>query len=126
MRKTFGKLATGDEARLYTISCGRIQAKITNYGASLVALFVDGLDVVLGCDDVSGYERNGAYLGAVVGRNAHRVGGAGILSTTRTVWLQEIPDYCVGSGRFPLLFARFHCIIILSTRSAFFGFERSL
>ena len=60
MGKTFGKLATGAEARLYTISCGRIRANITNYGASLVALFVDGLDVVLGCDDVSGYERNGA------------------------------------------------------------------
>ena len=53
MGKTFGKLATGAEARLYTISCGRIRANITNYGASLVALFVDGLDVVLGCDDVS-------------------------------------------------------------------------
>ena len=87
MGKTFGKLATGDEARLYTISCGRIRANITNYGASLVALFVDGLDVVLGCDDVSGYERNGAYLGAVVGRNANRVGGAGFLMNGERVSL---------------------------------------
>ena len=50
MGKTFGKLATGAAAQLYSISCGRIRANITNYGASLVALFVDGLDVVLGCD----------------------------------------------------------------------------
>ena len=87
MGKTFGKLATGAEARLYTISCGRIRANITNYGASLVALFVDGLDVVLGCDDASGYERNGAYLGAVVGRNANRVGGAGFLMNGERVSL---------------------------------------
>ena len=44
-----------------------------------MSLFVDGLDVCLGCDDVRGYERNGAFLGAVVGRNANRVGGAGFL-----------------------------------------------
>ena len=76
MEKTFGKLADGRETRLYTISCGRIVANITNYGAALVSLAVDGLDVVLGCDDIRGYERNGAFLGAVVGRNANRVGGA--------------------------------------------------
>ena len=87
MGKTFGKLATGAEARLYTISCGRIRADITNYGASLVSLFVDGLDVVLGCDDVSGYERNGSYLGAVVGRNANRMKGAAFLLNSEWVRL---------------------------------------
>lgn len=76
MGKTFGKLATGVQSRLYTISCGRVRAEITNYGAALVSLFVDGLDVALGYDDVSGYERQGGYIGAVVGRNANRVGGS--------------------------------------------------
>ena len=77
MEKTFGKLADGRQARLYTIENGRLRAEITSYGASLVSLFVDGVDVCLGCDDVSGYECNGSYLGAVVGRNANRTGGAG-------------------------------------------------
>jgi len=79
MVKTFGQLADGQQARLYTISCGRIRSNITNYGAALVSLLVDGRDVVLGCDDVSGYERQGGYLGAVVGRNANRIGGAKFL-----------------------------------------------
>jgi len=76
MGKTFGKLATGAQSHLYTISCGRVRAEITNYGAALVSLFVDGLDVALGYDDVTGYERQGGYLGAVVGRNANRIGGS--------------------------------------------------
>lgn len=76
MKKTFGYLATGAEAQLYTISSGRIVANITNYGAALMALSVDGLDVVLGYDDVSGCEGQGGFLGALVGRNANRVKGA--------------------------------------------------
>ena len=74
MKKTFGKLADGREARLYAVENGRLRAQITDYGASLVSLYVDGVDVCLGCDDVSGYECNGSYLGAVVGRNANRIG----------------------------------------------------
>ena len=99
MGKTFGKLATGALAQLYTISCGRIRADITNYGASLVSLFVDGLDVCLGCDDVRGYERNGAFLGAVVGRNANRVGGARFLLNGEEIRLpaNEGPN-CLHSG----------------------------
>ena len=54
MEKTFGKLADGREARLYTIENGRVRAQITSYGAGLVSLFVDGVDVCLGCDDVRG------------------------------------------------------------------------
>ena len=87
MVKTFGKLADGREARLYTISCGRIRSEITNYGAALVSLFVDGLDVCLGLDDVAGYESQGGFLGAVVGRNANRIGGAKFLLNGQEVVL---------------------------------------
>ena len=79
MLKTFGELANGLSAQLYTISCGRVRAEITNYGATLVSLFADGVDVVLGLDDVSGYASQGGYLGAIVGRNANRVKGARFL-----------------------------------------------
>ena len=71
MEKTFGHLADGREARLYTIESGRVRAEVTSYGASLVSLFVDGVDVCLGCDDVRGYEKNGAFLGAPHTAAAH-------------------------------------------------------
>lgn len=67
MAKSFGTLPNGQEAKLYTISCGSITADITDYGATLVRLWVpdkDGCvaDVVLGYDDANsiptGEERN--------------------------------------------------------------------
>ncbi len=79
MREFFGKLPTGEEASLYTISCGALTASVTDYGAALVRLMVpDALgrleDVVLGYDDCNGYRTgNGACLGATVGRNANRL-----------------------------------------------------
>lgn len=81
MKKTFGTLPSGEEAHLYTISCGGITADISDYGASLVNLFVpdrDGhvADVVLGHDDCSGYVTGTGCLGATVGRNANRIAGA--------------------------------------------------
>ena len=87
MVKTFGYLADGHEAKLYTIENGRLLAQVTDYGASLVTLRVDGTDVCLGCDDVRGYERNGAYLGAVVGRNANRMSGASFMLNGEKVQL---------------------------------------
>ena len=75
MKEKFGILPTGEETSLYTISCGGLTAKISDYGATLVNLFVpdkDGVvaDVVLGYDDCNGYRAsNGAFLGATVGRN---------------------------------------------------------
>lgn len=82
MKKSFGTLPSGEETFLYTISCGKLSAAVTDYGATLVSLLVpdrDGAlaDVVLGYDDCEGYRTgNGACLGATVGRNANRLKGA--------------------------------------------------
>ena len=79
MKESFGTLPSGENAALYTISCGGITAAITDYGATLVRLMVpdkDGIlaDVVLGYDDCNGYRTGkGACLGATVGRNANRL-----------------------------------------------------
>ena len=78
MKEKFGILPTGDEASLYTISCGALSAAITDCGATLVRLLVpdrDGnvADVVLGFDDAASYCASGTYFGATVGRNANRV-----------------------------------------------------
>ena len=82
MKENFGTLPCGIQASLYTISCGKLRAAVTDYGANLVNLFVPDrhgnvADIVLGYDDCNGYRTaNGACLGATVGRNANRIGGS--------------------------------------------------
>ncbi len=92
MKEKFGILPTGEEAHLYTISCGKLTAALTDCGAALVRLLVPDpsgnmADVVLGCDDVSGYFPGGSFLGATVGRNANRVKGAAFPLNGSTVSL---------------------------------------
>ena len=81
MKKPFGVLPTGEQTYVYTISCGAMTAEISDYGATLVRLYVPDskcqlADVVLGFDDCNGYRTSTTYFGATVGRNANRVGGA--------------------------------------------------
>ena len=71
----FGTTQDGTEVHLYTLtgSSGMV-AKLTDFGATLVELHVpdrDGVvaDVVLGFDDLAGYEGDGnQYFGCVAGR----------------------------------------------------------
>ena len=81
MCKKFGVLPNGEVASLYTIRSGKMTAVFSDLGATLVKLFVpdrDGhlSDVVLGFDDPKSYYESGTFFGAVVGRNANRIGGA--------------------------------------------------
>jgi len=79
----FGTRRDGTRARLFTIGRpGGVVAAVSDHGATLVELHVPDrsgvvADVVLGFDDVAGYEspRN-ANLGATVGRVANRIAGA--------------------------------------------------
>jgi len=94
MKEKFGVLPSGEEASLYTISCGFLTAVVTDYGATLVKLMVpdkNGVpaDVVLGYDHVDGYRTGSAYLGATVGRNANRIGGAAFELNGRTITLSK-------------------------------------
>lgn len=81
MKKDFGRLPSGEQASLYTISCGALTATVTDYGAHLVSLLVPDsrgvlADVVLGYDDANGYRTGNAFFGATVGRNANRISGS--------------------------------------------------
>ena len=94
MRKPFGVLPDGQQATLYTISRGNMTARITDYGATLVSLIVPDpkgnlADVVLGFDDCNGYRTGDGYLGATVGRNANRVGGAAFPLNGKQVQLER-------------------------------------
>ena len=81
MKKDFGTLPQGEKTALYTITGGGLKAVVSDYGATLVRLYVpDGKvnvdDVVLGFDRPEDYKKSTAFLGATVGRNANRVGSA--------------------------------------------------
>lgn len=81
MKELFGTAHTGEETYLYTISCGKITAVVSDYGATLVKLFVpdkDGnlADVVLGHDSPADYRSCALFLGATVGRSGNRIAGA--------------------------------------------------
>jgi aldose 1-epimerase len=78
----FGKTEDGQLISQYTLSSKKgLEAVIINYGATLVSLKVpgrdaDAADVVLGYDDVAGYEKDKSYFGATIGRYGNRIGGA--------------------------------------------------
>ena len=81
MGEEFGKLPGGEAVTIYTIASGKMIARITDLGATLVSLFVPGrdgqlADVVLGFDEPADYIRSGTFFGATVGRNANRIAGA--------------------------------------------------
>lgn len=80
MAKSFGMLPNGSEASIYTISNGALEARITDFGATLVSLMVpdrDGnlADVVLGFDQAADYAASDACFGATIGRGANRIRG---------------------------------------------------
>lgn len=80
MTHSFGMTSKGEEARLFSIQNGKgMEIKVSDYGAALVQVRVPDkegrlLDVVLGYDDVQGYEAGNAFFGATIGRVANRIG----------------------------------------------------
>ncbi|GFM56990.1 aldose 1-epimerase [Pseudomonas cichorii] len=78
----FGKLPDGTPIEKYTLQNSHgLQASIITYGATLQALKVPDRngkveDIVLGFDDVQGYQANGTvYFGATIGRFGNRLAG---------------------------------------------------
>lgn len=80
MTHSFGMTSKGEETRLFTIQNDKgMEIKVSDYGATLVQVRVPDkegrlLDVVLGYDEVQGYEAGNAFFGATIGRVANRIG----------------------------------------------------
>jgi aldose 1-epimerase len=80
--KDFGNTSDGKVATLYTLTNKHGMAvAITNFGATVVSITIPDRtgtfgDVVLGYDDVAGYESGTASFGATVGRYANRIANA--------------------------------------------------
>lgn len=77
--RSFGKTADGVEATLYTLRNKHgLEAAVTNFGATLVSLKTPDrqgklADIVLGYEDVSGYEAGKVYFGGTIGRYGNRI-----------------------------------------------------
>lgn len=81
-RKSYGRTAAGEKVHEFTLQNGNgITVKLINYGATLTSLVTpdrDGklADIVLGYDDIRGYESDPIFSGCVVGRFANRISNA--------------------------------------------------
>src|SRR6266567_1353610 len=77
-KESFGK-ADGKDVDLYTLTNAHgMEARITNYGGTLVSLKVldrNGKfdDVVLGYDKLDDYLQSKSFLGALIGRYGNRI-----------------------------------------------------
>lgn len=95
MVSDFGMTSKGEKAKRYTIkNSNGLTAVVTDYGAALVQLLVpdrEGTvqDVVLGYDDLRGYEAGDKYFGATVGRVANRIGRASFELNGKTYQLTQ-------------------------------------
>lgn len=81
-KRSFGNTKKGEEVFLYSLeNKNGMKAEVSNFGAVLVNLYVpdnkgNKADVVLGFDDVTGYENNPSFFGAVIAPSANRIQNA--------------------------------------------------
>lgn len=80
--RNFGTTEAGHAVTLYALTNKNgMKAEFIDYGANIVSLYVPDKngkldDIVLGFDDVAGYEVNGCFFGSFIGRHGNRIGGA--------------------------------------------------
>ncbi len=94
-KEEFGMSQDGERVYLYIVTNDNgMVMKVTNYGAILQSIIVKDkddnmVDVALGCDDITEYYDNDPSLGAIVGRNANRIGGAAVVINGKTYELAK-------------------------------------
>ncbi len=74
----FGKTSDGQTVIAFKLKDGANEATILNLGGIIQSLKIadkngNPVDVILGYNDVAGYERTGGYLGALIGRYGNRI-----------------------------------------------------
>ena len=94
-KRSFGFTKDGKEVFLFSLeNKNGVKVEVTNFGANLVNVFVPGKDgkvedVVLGFDDVAGYEINPSFFGSVIAPSANRIGGASFELNGETYTLKK-------------------------------------
>ena len=93
--RKFGTLPTGEEVKIYHLeNKSGAYVEVTDFGAILVKVCVPDKerklrDVVLGYDDIKGYETNGCFFGAIIGRSGNRIENSRFSIYGREVVLTE-------------------------------------
>lgn len=77
----FGKTKKGEIVKSYLIKTNILEVEILSYGGIIRKLLTPDKygnweNIVLGFNTMEKYEKNSAYFGCIVGRNAGRIGGA--------------------------------------------------
>lgn len=94
-KQSFGKTREGAEATLYILkNKNGMTVTLSDFGANIVNILVPDKegkfdDVVLGYDDVTGYEVNTPGFGSFIGRNANRIGGAAFVLNDKKYELEK-------------------------------------
>ncbi len=75
----FGFTKNGERVKKYTLCGGKTQVDITDYGGTILSIRTPDkngniVDVCLGYDGIEGYQANGGYIGALIGRVGNRIG----------------------------------------------------
>ncbi len=89
----YGVTADGRSVNRYTLkNTNGMEVRILDYGCTLTHLILPDrngtpTDVVLGYDDLAGYEADPAYMGALVGRYANRIKGSAFTLNGREIRL---------------------------------------
>lgn len=96
--KVFGRTKDGREVLAFTFEDGARRATVLDLGGIIQSVVVpdrngNPTDVILGYNDVAGYENHGGYLGALIGRFGNRIGEGKI-----TVDGKEYQLYCNDRG----------------------------
>lgn len=96
--RIFGKTQDGREVLAFDFTDGKNRATVLNYGGIIQSIVVpdrngNPTDVILGYNDVAGYENNGGYLGALIGRFGNRIGEGKLTIDGKTYQL-----YCNDRG----------------------------
>ena len=75
-KKKYGVLEDGREVSMYHLKKGKLSLDVIDFGAILVNIIYDGVDVALGYKDLDTYLVNDGNLGAVIAPNANRIANA--------------------------------------------------
>lgn len=102
-KQFFGATQAGQAVHQYTLARGELTVQVLDYGGRIQRILTPGktgmVDVVLGYDDLAGYEADPSHLGAYVGRVANRVENARFTLGGQEYRLavNNGPNFCHGS-----------------------------
>lgn len=71
-KKVFGTV-NNRQANIYTLKNDYLKVEVSDYGGIIKNLYVKGIDVVLGFDELESYLKDDSYQGALIGRYANRI-----------------------------------------------------